>query len=65
MAQSKRIRVNFCEETLMIQESELPRYQKKAEELYQLAIKAGYSKEQARAEFYLTIVKDEQYPKNY
>ena len=55
---NKKIKVIFCEEMLMISEDDLPRYQAKAEELYQLAIRAGYTEEQAKSEYYLKILQD-------
>ena len=59
MSQTEQIKVIFCEETLMITEEDLQRYQAKAEELYHLAIRAGYTEEQAKSEYYLKILKDE------
>ncbi len=57
MSEEKRVNVEFCEEKLYLTEEEIPKYQKKAEDLKEMAIRAGYTKERAEKEFYLKILK--------
>ena len=56
----KRITIDFCEEILYILPERLPVYEAKAKELYEIALKAGYTEERARKEFYLKILKEDE-----
>lgn len=58
MSEKKRKDVEFCEERLSLTMEEIPKYQKKAEELREMAVRAGYTKESAEKEFYLKILKE-------
>ena len=55
----KRIKIDFCEEILYILPERLPIYEAKAKELYELALKGGYTEERARGEYYLKILTEE------
>jgi hypothetical protein len=56
----KRIKIDCCEEILYILPERLPAYEANTKELYELALKAGYTEERARKEFYLKILPEEE-----
>lgn len=56
----KRITIDFCGDILWIPVDELYRYEDKTKELYEIALKAGYTEERARKEFYLKILPEEE-----
>ena len=57
--ESKRVNVDFCEEKLCIWKVDIPKYQAKVQELREMALRAGYTKDRAEAEYYLTILDEE------
>lgn len=57
--ESKRVNVDFCEEKMCIWKRDIPKYQAKVQELREMALRAGYTKDRAEAEYYLTILDEE------
>ena len=56
----KRIKIDFCGDILWVLPEKLYRYENETKELYELALKAGYTEERARKEFYLKILSEEE-----
>ena len=54
----KQVKIDFCEEILFVPQEYLPKYQAKAQELMEIAIKAGYTESQAKQEYYLKILNE-------
>ena len=56
----KRIRIDFCGDIMYLLPEEIKRYETTTKELYEIALKAGYTEERARSEFYLKILPEEE-----